>query len=455
MNIKTHRRQLDRRTFLRGAGVAMALPWLESMSSLSGRVATAGEIAEHERPKRSVFCMWGLGVNGRDFTPVNTGKDWKATPILKPLSHLRDEFTIISGLKLTHSGGHSGDRTFLTGTATHKADAKLSISADQQLAEVVGKHTRFPSLVLGINRGTGFGSGTVDKTLAWTRGGTPIPAENRPHVIFDKLFRAETAEQVAKRKSGAAETGSVLDAIQEQAKKLDARLGQDDRRKLDEYFNAIRSVEKSIQTDLAWLDKPKPNVKPIDFGEKVQALDPESNRKADFDYRRYQRLMFDVLALALQTDSTRVVNYYARRDLNDGTHAWGFKGCPYGYHEMTHHGEDPDKLKWLTKVDTWYSEEWAYFIEKLAGIKEGQGSLLDHTMVVWGSTGGTVNAHNNHKLPSMLVGGHKIGVKHQGHIQEDDKPLGNLWQTMFGVMGVPVPDNFQGGEADGVIKALV
>lgn len=177
--------------------------------------------------------------------------------------------------------------------------------------------------------------------------------------------------------------------------------------------------------------------------------------KGNFDYRRYQRLMFDVIALALQTDSTRVINYYARRDLNDGTYCYAYKGCPYGYHEMTHHGEDPDKLKWLTTVDTWYMEDWAYFIEKLKIAKEGDGTLLDHTMLVWGSSGGTVNAHNNTDLPTMLVGGHKIGIKHQGHIAKKDVRLGNLWQTMFGVMGVKVPDKFQGGEADGVIKEIV
>jgi len=150
MNI-LHHRPIARRTFLRGAGVSLALPWLESMSSLARAASTAGGIAESERPKRAIFTMWGLGINGRDFTPAKTGRDWNVTPILKPVSHLRDDFTLISGLKLTHSGGHGGDRTFLTGISTHKADAKLRISADQELAEAVGKATRFSSLVLGVH----------------------------------------------------------------------------------------------------------------------------------------------------------------------------------------------------------------------------------------------------------------------------------------------------------------
>jgi hypothetical protein len=453
MNIIKHH-PISRRALLRGAGVALALPWLESMSSLASAADTAGGIAESERPKRAIFTMWGLGVNGRDYTPAKFGHDWEATPILKPVSHLRDKFTIISGLKLTYSGGHAGDRTFLTGTATHKADTRLLISADQELAEAIGKATRFPSLVLGIHRGTGFGSGTIDKTLAWTRGGTPIPAENRPHILFDKLFRAERPEEIAARKAGSSRTGSVLDAVREEAKRLQNRLGKEDLAKLDEYFTSVREVEQNIATDLAWLDKPKPEVAAIDFGKNVQALDPELQAKGNFDYRRYQRLMFDVITLALQTDSTRVINYYARRDLSDGTHCYAYKGCPYGYHEMTHHGEEPDKLKWLTTVDTWYMEDWAYFIEKLSSVKEGDGTLLDHTMLVWGSTGGTENAHNNTNLPMMLVGGQKIGIKHQGHLLKQDVRLGNLWQTMFGAMGVKVPANFQGGEADGVIKEI-
>ena len=454
MSIQSHR-PISRRTFLSGTGVSLALPWLESMSPLSRAVSTAGGIGEGERPKRAVFTMWGLGVNGRDYTPAGFGRDWEATTILKPVSHLRDDFTLISGLKLTHSGGHGGDRTFLTGISTHKHDAKLRISADQELAEAIGKATRFASLVLGIHRGTGFGSGTIDKTLAWTRGGTPIPSENRPHILFNRLFRAESPAEVASRRTDAGRTGSVLDAVRDEARNLQNRLGKDDQAKLEEYFSSIRDVEKAIATDLVWLDKPRPRVAEIDFGQNVQALDPELQAKGNFDYRRYQRLMFDVITLALQTDSTRVINYYARRDLNDGTHCYAYKGCPYGYHEMTHHGEEPDKLKWLTRVDTWYMEDWAYFIERLKSVKEGDGTLLDHTMLVWGSSGGTENAHNNTNLPTMLVGGHRIGVKHQGHIEQRDVRLGNLWQTMFNVMGVGVPANFQGGEADGTITELL
>ena len=441
---------LNRRCFLRGAGVAIALPWLEVMSRAAVKADTAGSLAADEIPRRSVFCMWGLGLNGRDFTPSTTGPAYQLTPILKPLERHRRDFTVVSGLKLTHSGGHGGDRTFLTGTNTHDSGCKLRISCDQELALAVGDQTRFSSLVLGIRRGTGFGN-PQDNTLSWSRSGTPIPAENRPHILFDQLFRPETADTLAQREAEFARRASVLDSVRAEAKALNERLGKVDRDKLDEYFTGIRDLEKQMQDEKHWLYKPKSKVAAPEFGNE-QGLDPT---KGNLEYRRYQRLMYDVIALALQTDSTRVISYMARMDNSDGTGAFKGEGNPYGYHEMTHHGEDADKLRWWTKADSWYMEEWAYFLDKLRSVKEGDGTLLDHTMLVWGSSGGTINAHNNHNLPAILCGGSRLGVKHQGHIIKKDAYLGNLWQTMFGMMGVPVPQNFQGGEADGEIKELV
>jgi len=450
MNIPMRRSPLSRRTLLRGAGISLALPWLEVMSTTARGAGTAGSLAPGEIPKRAVFTMWGLGLNGRDFTPKVTGADYETTPILQPLAEYRRDFTVISGLKLTHSGGHGGDRTFLTGTNTHEAGCKLRVSCDQELAEAIGGGTRFPSLVLGIRRGTGFGN-PQDNTLSWSKNGTPIPAENRPHVLFDQLFRPDTPESLAQRESAFARRTSVLDSVRDEAKKLEAGLGKVDRDKLDEYLTGIRDLEKKMQDEHSWLHKPKPPVAAIDFGSD-QGLDPE---KAGLDYRRYQRLMFDVITLALQTDSTRVISYQPRMDNSDGTGAFKSIGNPYGYHEMTHHGEDPDKLKWFTQSDIWYMEEWAYFLGKLKAVKEGQSTLLDHCIVAYGSTGGSINAHNNHHLPVMLVGGSQLGVKHQGHVLSEDSYLGNLWQTMFTALGVKVPENFQGGEADGVIKSIV
>jgi hypothetical protein len=445
-----NRRPIPRRTVLKGAGVALALPWLDAMSVGSASVATAGSIAAGETPRRAVFCFFGLGINGRDFTPPDTGLNYTITPILKPLEPLRRDFTVISALKLTYSGGHVGDRTFLTGTNTRSAGAKLRGSCDQELAQAVGRQTRYPSLVLGIKRGTGFG-GNQDQTLSWSPSGTPIPSENRPHVLFDLLFRPDTAEMLNQREAEFIRRASVLDSLRAEARRLTRSLGADDQHKLDEYLTGIRDLERRMQDEKDWLRKPKPNVAMLNFG-KDQGLDPD---KAGLEYRRYQRLMFDIIALALQTDSTRVVSYMARMDGSDGTGAWRELGNPYNYHEMTHHGEDPDKLKWFTKADIWYMEEWAYFLGKLKSIKEGDGTLLDHTLVAYGSSGGSINAHHNHHLPTMLAGGSRLGIKHQGHLVKEDVRLGNLWSTVFDRMNVPIPRNFQGGEADGLIKELV
>ncbi len=450
MNIHHGHVALPRRTFLKGAGITLALPWLEAMSVRADSVTTAGSIAEGETPRRAVFCFFGLGINGRDFTPADTGFDYTVTPILKPVEALRRDFTVVSGLKLTHSGGHVGDRTFLTGTNTRSAGAKLRVSCDQELAAVIGRQTRFPSLSLGIKRGTGFG-GYYDQTLSWSPSGTPIPSENRPHVLFDQLFRKETADTLDAREAEFIRRASVLDSLTEEARRLNDSLGANDRRKLDEYLTGIRDLERRMQDEKDWLRGPKPNVELLEFG-KEQSLDPD---KSGLEYRRYQRLMYDVIALALQTDSTRVISYLVRMDGSDGTGSWRDMGNPYNYHEMTHHGEDPDKLKWFTQSDIWYMEDWAYFLSKLKSIKEGDGTLLDHTLVAYGSSGGAINAHHNHHLPTMLAGGSRLGIKHQGHIVKEDMRLGNLWSTIFDRMQVPLPENFQGGEADGMIQELV
>ncbi|MFT5468835.1 MAG: hypothetical protein ACI8UO_003947 [Verrucomicrobiales bacterium] len=450
MNIHHKHRQLPRRTFLRGAGVTLALPWLDAMSVHADSVTTAGGISDVETPRRAVFSFFGLGINGRDFTPAETGPDYTLTPILNSLEALRSEFTVISGLKLTHSGGHTGDRTFLTGVNTRSAGVKLRVSCDQELAEAVGRATRYPSLTLGVKRGTGFG-GNQDRTVSWAASGTPIPSENRPHVLFDQLFRPDTPETLNQREAAFISRTSILDSLREEARKLSNTLGAEDQLKLDEYLTGIRDLERRMQEEKDWLREPKPNVERLDFG-KEQGLDPD---KAGLEYRRYQRLMFDVITLALQTDSTRVIAYMPRMDGQDGTGSYREMGNPYNYHEMTHHGEDPDKLKWFTQSDIWYMEEWAYFLNKLKSVKEGDATLLDHTLAAYGSSGGAINAHHGHHLPTMLAGGARLGVKHQGHIIKEDVRLGNLWSTVFDRMGVPLPVNFQGGESDGMITELL
>ncbi len=450
MNIQTTKWKLNRRSFLRGTGVLLSLPWLEAMSDEAKNITDAGTLKPGNVAKRAVFTFWGMGLNGRDYTPVEKGAGYAMTPILKPMEAFREDSTVITGLKLTYSGGHGGDRTFLTGDCTHDAGAKLHVSVDQQLASHLGNVTRFPSLVLGIQRGTGFGN-AQDNTLSWSTSGTPIPSENRPDILFDKLFRQESPEELAAREQGHSRQHSILDTIRESANRLQSRVGKNDKRKLDEYFSSIRDIEVRMENEKAWLHKEKPKV---DWQGEVPKIEPEQDSK--FDYRSYQRLMYDVIALALQTDSTRVVSYMARKDLSDGTGSYGFLGNPYDYHTLTHHGEDPERLKWLTKTDIWHMEDWAYFLGKLKGIQEGDASLLDHVLLARSSSGGTLNAHNNHMLPTILHGGRNLGIKHQGHLVEMDKSLGDLWATMVTLMGMEnLTEAFMGGEWDGLLTSLI
>jgi hypothetical protein len=270
-------------------------------------------------------------------------------------------------------------------------------------------------------------------------------------VLFDRLFRPDSKDTLLEREAEFVRRTSILDSLRDQARKLGESLGGEDRRKLEEYLAGVRDLERLMQTEKEWLRRPKPSVEQLSFG-KEQGLDPD---KSGLEYRRYQRLMFDIITLSLQTDSTRVIAYMPRMDGQDGTGSWRDQGNPYNYHEMTHHGEDPDKLKWFTQSDIWYMEEWAYFLNKLRDIQEGDGTLLDHTLVAYGSSGGAINAHHNHHLPTMIAGGTKLGMKHQGHLVKEDVRLGNLWSTMFQCLKVPLPADFQGGEADGVIGELL
>jgi len=448
MAMLTPRGPLSRRTFLRGTGVALALPWLEAMSPRANSLANAGEISLGERPRRAVFCSWNLGINGRTYTPSETGLAYNLTPTLRPLAGLREDFTVISGLTLTNGGSHVGNPPVLTGT-NGKKNCPNRISVDQELAEFCGRGNRFPSLALGLRRGTGSGG----YTLSWSRQGTPLPAENRPHILFDRLFRTESPESIAAARRADALDSSVLDTVQNQARLLRSRLGTADRQKVEEYFSSIRDLEREMERERSWLERPRPRVTAPEFGD-LRRLESAGDLKT-FDFRRYQRLMFDMVVLALQTDSTRIITYSCRPE-NDGTGCYQFMGNPFAdYHTLTHHGEDADKLRWMSQVDYWTMEEWAYFLNKLKSVREGEGTLLDHTMVAWGSPGGTVNAHNRDMLPAMLCGGRRIGVRHQGHIMKQGGLLGNLWQTMANRMGMPIPRDFQGGEANGVISELI
>jgi len=387
---------------------------------------------------------FGTGMNMRQFYPEGVGVDAKLSRILQPLEGHRGKFTVLSGTQLEHGGGHHGAYPFSTSIA---AGEKQSISPDQLVAELHGKETRFPSLQFSVKRGTGFGSQAL-ATISWNRQGVPLAAENDPKQIFDQLFRANNAAQKAGQGVEFRQRQSVLDAVLSDAKQLGRKVGQADRRQLDQYLHSIREVEQSLNREIDWADRPKPQPDRTGMGDFEKAVAPEGNGR--FLYDDYAKLMYDLIALAFQTDSTRVVTYVVRTELAGGVYPEF--GVSKGYHELSHHGNDPKNLEDLAKVDTIYMKHWSYFLDRLESISDGDGSLLDHTML--GFSSGMGIGHSKDRLPTVLSGGSGLGIQHKTHVElKQPTPLSSVWQTMVEKSGVPVEGNFQ--DSSGPITELI
>lgn len=449
MNINTHNWRMPRRTFLKALGVSVALPWLEVMSANAKGITTAGSMAVSEIPRRAMFTYWGLGVEPTGFTPPDTGKNYTLTSSLAPLAPFKDDCTLMTGLS-SFTGGHGSCCCLLTGVNTVR-NAKTLTSVDQQLAVHHGSATRFPSLVLGTVRETGFG-GPFPMTLSWSKNHTPITPENRPEVLFEKLFGSADNNTLAAAKQAMAQRASLLDSIKEQAAALQRQVGTADRERLDQYFTSIRDLEERIKVEGEWIDRPKPKVPRPDFGQGS----PRDRITGDGrGYSEYTRLMFDMIALAFQTDSTRSVSHIPRTE-GDEAKCYGYlTKSKWDLHTITHNAQEDDKIAQWRQLDAMYLAEWAYFLGKLKGVKEGGGTLLDNTMAAWATTNGGPNAHDSKMLPLILCGGSALGLKHQGHLVQKDVPVSNVWQTIVNRVGMPLPENFQGGVASGVVKELV
>ena len=432
--------RLSRRAVLRGLGATVALPMLEAMLPAADAASAI--------PRRMGVFYFGTGMNGYDLFPKDTGPDFTLTPILKPLEPYRGDFTVLSGTSLQYGGGHSGDYTFLTGQVGRKQDGTIvnGISADQVVAARVGQATRFPSLQLSVARGTGYGGNL--STLSWNQNAVPLAAENDPHLIFSRLFKVDDAKARASRERGFQRRGSILDLVQGSAKQLETQVSRADREKLEEYFTSIREVEHQLAREKDWANRPKPAPDLNGMGDFSQPFAPGSSQ---FRYELFGKLMYDLIAMAFQTDSTRVVTYVVRRESAGGE--WPEMNVSKSYHALTHHNNSPRDLQELTQVDTFYMRHWAHLLARLKAMKEPDGStVLDHTMLAFSSGMGI--DHSRDRLPTAVFGGKALGVKHQGHLKlADNTPLASLWHTMADRMGVNVGGEFQ--DSKGVIKQLV
>ncbi len=414
-------RPFSRRAFLRAAGVTLALPALE---------ATGVRAAEAAPPRRMLAMCFALGLHGPNLFPKETGRGYTATPYLETLGkEMRDQLTVISGLSHPEvTLGHASDASFLT-AARHPGAASFrnSISLDQFLVDRLKPDTRFPSLVLGTRSGS----------ISYTRSGVQIPADNRPSMLFTKLFVNGSAAQVAAQVRRLEDGQSVMDAVLGPAKRLQAQASAPDRERLEQYFTAVRDVEQRLTAGREWASKPKPKV---DYAAPKDVADPSD------DIGRL-KLMLDLVYLAFQTDSTRFVSLYV-----GGSNAvQPIPGVTHEYHSLSHHGQSPEKLDQLRIVQTRQLTHVGEFLGKLRNTRENGATLLDQTMVLCGSAMGNASSHNCKNLPIILAGG---GFEHGHHIafsQENNTPLCRLYVSLLQRMGVGVE---QFGSGKGTLPGL-
>lgn len=411
----------NRRFFLKSAGATVALPLLESLSPRVMRTglalgASPGAAAGGGRPVRLVCVGNMLGFYAPAFFPKKVGSDYDLAPTLQPLAKHRADLTVFSGLDHGVKGGHFAIHAFLSGVRT--VDAKGmpegNISLDQRAAEAVGGATRFPSLAVGSEDGIHGGC-----QMCWTRAGTRVPPIPTPRELFRKLFVTDAAADRDRAADRLLLQGSILDAVQGDAKALDRRLDKQDREKLSEYLTSVRDVERQLQLNKQWSKVPKP---------KADIPEPENKGMvADLP------VIYDLIALALQTDSTRI----ATLEIAGGFLSQSF-GIRKEYHALSHHGMAQENIDGLMKVEKYQTEQFARFLGRLKSTQDGDGVLLDHTMVLFGSGMGNANSHTNNNLPVILAGGGFRHGQHRAFPQSGPGrvPLSNLYLSLLHRFGV-------------------
>jgi hypothetical protein len=429
---------VTRRFFLRASGVSVALPMLESLGKRAfaenaavGTAVTKGASAGGA-PMRMVCIGNLLGFYPGAFFPKATGSAYELPKSVESLKRHQSDITIFSGLDHGVKGGHFAMSSYLSGV--RNADAKEmpegKITVDQRAAESIEGATRFPTLVLGSE--TGIHEGCL---MSWTRSGTRVPPISTPRELFRKLFVSERGESHRKTMTRFDMKESILDAVQGDARSLDRRLDKRDREKLAEYFASVRDVEKQIELRRKWADRPKPKP-PI-------AEPPNRDFVADLP------VMYDLIALALQTDSTRIATLEIGGDFEAS--AFDLKS---GYHALSHHGMREDAIQGLITMERYQTEQFARFLDTLKSIDMGPYRLLDKCMVLFGSGMGNANSHTNSNLPIIFAGG---GFKHGEHKAyptsgPNRQPLCNLYLSMLQRFGVEV-DSF--GTSTGTLSGLV
>jgi hypothetical protein len=419
---------LDRRSFLKGSGVAIALPLLHAMTPAFTRAA-----ASSSSPKRFVAMNASLGFHAPLLYPKTPGKDYALTPYLEQLKEHRQDFTLFSGLSHPSQNGNNGHASELTWLTSAQrpglAGFKNSISLDQLIARQIGAATRFPSLTLG----------TRGQSLSWTANGVPLPTEMSPSKVYQQLFSQGTEKEITEQLKQLEKGKSVLDVVQGDAKALEKSLGHRDREKLDEYLSSIRDLEIRLQQNKEWARKSKPEV---DYAAPKDVTDKT-------DILAKQRLMYDMIALALQTDSCRAITF-SLGAMNAVPS--NIPGVKTDWHNLSHHGKDMEKIDELEIIEKAEFKLFGKFLSKLKGMKENGKRLLDHTSILFGSNLGNASSHSTNNLPVIVAGG---GYKHGAYVvhdANDNTPFCNLFVPLAQRMGVEI-DKF-GSSTKSTIRGL-
>lgn len=409
-------RPIHRRTFLRSAAVAVALPALECMSPVFGQ--KTGETP----PRRMLLISNNLGVLPKPFFPTQTGRDYELSPYLAELADFRNDFTVFSGLSHPDvEGGHSTENCFLTGArGPTRSGFRNTISLDQFAAENLGQVTRFPTLNLGVN------IDKANRSLSWTRDGVLLPAEDSASALFRKMFVQGDSAAVTRELHRLEERGSILDTLLEDTRQFSQRLGGNDRSRLDQYFTSVREVEKRLHTAREWELRPKP---------KTSQSPPDDISDKKLFFEKFD-LMLSMARLAFESDSTRIITLMVDAFATPSFKLHENQNTTDGYHNLSHHGQAKDKVKQLEDADRQQMSLLRNLLQNLADKTEDADRLLDRTMVLFGSNMGNANTHENTNLPVLLAGG---GFKHGQHMafgRENNKPLSNLFVTMLQRLGV-------------------
>jgi hypothetical protein len=421
------KKALPRRTFLRGAGVTLALPLLDAMIPSFSDAAVAGPV------RRLGFVYIPMGCNWFQFFPKEVGKLTELSPTLSTLSPVLNQVTVISNLELknsyspgNHATSNSGFLSAARAKMTEGADYELATTVDQIAAKQLGKQTPLPSLELAVDATTPIGacdggmSCIYETSLSWSSPTTPLPAEANPRVVFERLFG--DGGSAADRLAALREDGSLIDFVSDDIAHVQKKLGPGDRTKLSQYLDTVREIERRIQkaeqqtANSAAPDLTRPIGVPSAYGD-------------------HAKLMFDLQALAMQADITRVITFQLAREAS--TRTYPEVGVPEAHHPTSHHGNDPEKLEKLAKINAYHVSLFAYYLEKLKSIPDGDGSLLDHSMILLGSGMGNPDVHNHVNLPIVVAGGGAGKLKGGRHIKyEEPTPLANLHLTLLDKVGI-------------------